>query len=300
METKIAHVINSRQRDLGGFVVRRVLPYAMHRMVGPFIFFDHMGPATFAAGQGIDVRPHPHIGLATLTYLFEGVIRHRDSLGSDQLIEAGAVNWMIAGRGIVHSERTPEDVRKSEHRMNGIQCWIALPKASEETAPEFSHYPKSSIPEFIENGVRLRLLAGRAFGRQSPVKTFSDLCYLEAKIPKGAVVELPSEGRELGAYIVQGKVKIGDQVFDPLEMVVGADGSALHVEAVDDAHVMIVGGEAMDSPRRLYWNFVSSSQTRIEAAKKDWKEGRFPLVPGDSEEFIPLPEDEPHPNGTIL
>lgn len=299
-ETTIAHIIAARERDLGGFAVRRVLPYAMHRMVGPFIFFDHMGPADFPPGQGMDVRPHPHIGLATLTYLFEGGIQHRDSLGSNQLIEAGAVNWMIAGRGIVHSERTPAALRETGSRVNGIQCWIALPKAYEETAPSFVHYPATSIPEFHDGSVKLRLLAGRAFDRTSPVTTFSDLCYLEARIPKGKILELPAEGRELGAYIVSGRLRIAGQDFPALEMIVAADDSALRIEALEDAHVMIVGGEPMDGPRKIWWNFVSSSKDRIEQAKDDWVKRRFPLVPGDSEEFIPLPEDRPNPPGTIL
>ncbi len=289
-------IIPSRSRDLGGFSVRRVLPYATHRMVGPFIFFDHMGPADFSPGHGVDVRPHPHINLATVTYLFQGKIRHRDSLGSDRLIEPGAINWMTAGRGIVHSERTPEDVLKTGGRMNGIQLWVALPVEDEEIAPSFQHYPREGFPEFESQGATLKLLLGRAFGRVSPVKVNSEMFYVEARIAKGAKFILPSGGQDCAAYNVEGLMKVEGHDLPQYSMAVGKSGADLHVEALTDAHLMFLGGKPL-GPRFIYWNFVSSSPARIERAKEEWASGpgpgnaAFPKVPGDDLDFIPLPVD---------
>jgi redox-sensitive bicupin YhaK (pirin superfamily) len=308
MSSKFDLVIRSRERDLGGFHVRRLLPYATHRMVGPFIFFDHMGPATFAPGEGMDVRPHPHIGLATVTYLFEGKIHHRDSLGSSQFIEPGAVNWMTAGRGIVHSERTPDELRASGVRMNGIQCWVALPEEYEETTPAFSHHGAETLPEFEEDGARLKLLVGRAFGRSSPVPAHSDLFYVDVRMPKGGRLSLPTEGREAGIYLVDGRVSVGGTELESCSMgIVGTDND-LTVEATADCRLMFFGGSPV-GPRHIWWNLVSSSKERIEEAKKDWALGprrespRFQPIPEDQGEFIALPEpakDTPEPKGTIM
>lgn len=293
--SKLAMVIQSREKDLGGFSVRRLLPYATHRMVGPFIFFDHMGPASFAPGQGMDVRPHPHIHLSTVTYLFEGKIRHRDSLGSDRLIEPGAINWMTAGHGIVHSERSPDDVRKNGGRLNGIQLWVAMPAEKENIEPSFVHHPASTLPEFEIEGVKLKLLVGDAFGRSSPARPSSDLCYLDAHFPKGSRLRLPANGRELAFYLVSGGIRSGGQDLRPLSLGVAENGHDLELEALEESRVMLFGGMALGK-RVIDWNFVSSSQESVEQAKADWRKGpgntkRFPLVPGDDQEFIPLPPE---------
>ncbi|MGZ5280448.1 MAG: pirin family protein, partial [Pseudobdellovibrionaceae bacterium] len=224
-------IIKAREKDLGGFSVRRILPYATHRMVGPFIFFDHMGPAEFAPGEGMDVRPHPHINLATVTYLFEGKIRHRDSLGSDQLIEPGAINWMTAGRGIVHSERTPDDVRTAGGRMNGIQCWVALPEEFEEVNPSFHHHPARTLPEFTKDDVSFKLLLGKAFGHESPVRIHSKLFYIDVRIPKGSQFTLPHENQEAALYLIEGQLKAKEQI-EPTTMLVREKGESLTVEAL--------------------------------------------------------------------
>lgn len=295
MSGEIELVILPRERDLGGFSVRRILPFASHRMVGPFIFFDHMGPARFQAGQGMDVRPHPHIGLATVTYLFEGKIHHRDSLGSDQMIEPGAINWMTAGRGIVHSERTPQDLRQQGAAMNGIQCWVALPEEHEDTAPSFVHHPASSLPEFQRGAVQLKLLLGSAYQFQSPVRTHSDLFYLEAKIPEGETLDFPTEGREAAVYVVDGALEVNAQSVGSLAMAVAARGADLRLKAQKSSRVMILGGAPVGE-RFIFWNFVSSSKAKLEMAKMDWQKGpqpqhpRFQTIPGDDQEFIPLPE----------
>lgn len=304
---EIELIITARERDLGGFHVRRILPYATHRMVGPFIFFDHMGPAIFPKNRGIDVRPHPHINLATVTYLFEGKIRHRDSLGSDQLIEPGAINWMVAGRGIVHSERTPEDLRQSGSRLSGIQCWIALPDEFEEIPPHFIHYPVETLPEFTVDNIQLKLLLGTAFNHQSPVKIYSDLFYLYAKLPKKSKITFPLEGREGAAYIVEGSIKANGKQIDQYAMAVGKQCGNLILEALEDSQIMLLGGKSIGE-RFIYWNFVSSSEEKIERAKSDWRGGpgttdRFPKIPHDNIEFIPLPDEEPkqeNPRGTIM
>lgn len=300
---KVNLVIPSREKDLGGFSVRRILPYASRRMVGPFIFFDHMGPAEFAPGEGMTVRPHPHIHLATVTYLFEGKIHHRDSLGSDQLIEPGAINWMTAGHGIVHSERTPEKLKESGSCLSGIQCWVALPEEFEESQPSFRHHPAESLPEFEINGVKLKLLLGSAFNHRSPVKIHSDLFYVDVFLPKGSRLELPCDGREGAVYLVSGKIEVGDLSLDQFTMAVGQVGEPLIVKADVDSRCMLLGGKAMGE-RFIYWNFVSSSKNNLEKAKEAWAKGpgnssRFPLVPGDEQEFIPLPIEK-NPPGTAL
>ena len=296
-------IITGRSRDLGGFSVRRILPYATHRMVGPFIFFDHMGPADFPPGKGIDVRPHPHIHLATVTYLFEGRIRHRDSLGYDQLIEPGAINWMTAGRGIVHSERAPQDFLEKGGRLDGVQCWVALPESSENDPPSFAHHPASAFPEFEEGGAKLRLLLGTAFGRRSPVRVHSDIFYLDARLERGGRLRLDAEGRETAVYVASGRVRIDGEDVETYSLAVGKVGAALDIEALEPSRLMLLGGGPMNK-RYIYWNFVSSSEAEIERAKADWSKGpgesgsRFPKVPGDERDFIPLP-DEPK-RGTIM
>lgn len=297
MTTKedIEVIIPGREKDLGGFKVRRVLPFAKHRMVGPFIFFDHMGPAEVGPGQGMNVRPHPHINLATVTYLFEGKVRHRDHLGSDVLIEPGAINWMTAGRGIVHSERTPDDLVEKSHRMNGIQLWVALPAEHEESDPSFSHHPKDTLPECKIGKSDIKVLLGKAFGQTSPVPIMSDLFYAELKITKGETLIVPSENRELAAYLVTGSIRVDNDQLEPFAMAIGKNTEDITIEALEDSHVMLIGGKAI-GPREIYWNFVSSSKERLEQAKKDWANGptqdnnRFFPIPGDDQEFIPLPK----------
>jgi redox-sensitive bicupin YhaK (pirin superfamily) len=282
-------VIVPRPRDLGGFDVRRVLPSSQRQMVGPFIFFDQMGPAEFSPGAGIDVRPHPHIGLATVTYLFAGTIVHRDSLGVVQAIEPGDVNWMTAGRGIVHSERSDAELRKQRQNLYGIQIWVALPQAHEETAPDFAHYPAAALPRIEGEGKTIRVIAGSMFGRSSPVKTFSALFYADAALQSGSVLALSAEHQERAIYIAEGEVAIGGQSFQGGRLLVFSSGDEIIVGANRPARILLLGGEPMDGPRHIWWNFVSSSQERIEQAKADWKAGRFTPVPGDSES-IPLPE----------
>ena len=263
--------------ELDGPTVGRLLPYVKRRMVGPFIFFDHMGPASFEAGRGMDVRPHPHIGLATVTYLFEGVIDHRDSLGYYQPIRPGEVNWMTAGSGIAHSERTPRELRESGSKLHGIQLWVALPESEEERSPSFEHYDAGEIPELDVDGVRVRLIAGSGWGKTSPVVTFSPLVYAEMHVRAGERVPLPPEHQELAAYIVEeGNLYIFD------------DGMRPEFRVQHDAHVMLIGGDPLGR-RHIWWNFVSSSRERIEQAKSDWESGRFDKVAGDEVEFVPLP-----------
>lgn len=274
-------------KDLGEFTVRRVLPAPRRRMVGPFIFFDHMGPAEFPPGKGIAVRPHPHIGLATITYLFDGQIMHRDSLGFVQPINAGAVNLMTAGRGIVHSERAGDDLDTTSS-LHGIQSWMALPIEDEETDPEFIHYAADDIPETEVNGVAVRVIMGEAYGQRSPVKLFSSALYLECRMPAGSQLELPDQFEELAAYVVEGQVEIDGEPFEPGTMAVAATGQALGLAAESDSRVMVIGGAALGE-RHIWWNLVSSSRERIEKAKRDWQEKRFDMVPGD-DEFIPLPD----------
>ena len=301
----IEKLITSRERDLGGFSVRRLLPYATHRMVGPFIFFDHMGPATFPPGEGMDVRPHPHINLATVTYLYEGQIHHRDSLGSDRVIEPGAINWMTAGKGIVHSERTPPSFRKSGGRMNGIQCWVALPKEFEEIEPSFAHHPAETLPKIEISGCKVKVLLGEILGQKSPVKIHSDLFYVDVVAPKGAKLKVPVGGRESACYVASGKARVLGDEIGSFTLLVAKSGSDLEIEALEDCRLMLLGGSPVGK-RYIFWNFVSSSEERLEEAKREWRPGpragsRFLPIPGDAGEFIPLPEDPPkNPKGTIM
>ena len=287
----VTRILDGRSRDLGGFAVRRVLPATGQQMVGPFIFFDHMGPATFAPGGGVDVRPHPHIGIATVTYLFDGAFMHRDSLGTAQLIRPGDVNWMVAGRGIVHSERTPPEARQAPGgaRIHGIQTWIALPRAHEETAPAFEHHPAATLPELRTGGATLRLIAGAAFGRRAPASVFSPMFYLAAQLEQDAQLELPGEYAERAAYVVEGEVEAADGRHGVGEMVLFGAGEDASIRAVGSARVMLLGGVPLEGRREIWWNFVSSSAERIERAKLDWQEDRFAAVPDDAER-IPLPE----------
>lgn len=282
-------VIVPRSHDIGGLEVRRALPSRTRRMVGPFIFWDQMGPGEFVAGQGVDVRPHPHIGLATITFLFEGRVLHRDSLGVVQEIAPGAVNWMTAGRGIAHSERTPPATRAGAHRLFGIQSWIALPRALEETDPGFAHTPAEALPRLADGGVALTLIAGRAFGLASPVRTASDTLYADATLAAGARLALPRETEERALYVLTGAVEIAGTRYPAGQLLVFRAGDPIHIAADQPSRVLLLGGAAMDGPRHIWWNFVSSSRERIEQAKADWKAGRFVPVPDESE-FIPLPE----------
>ncbi len=283
-------VIVPRVRDLGGFNVRRALPSAKRQMVGPFIFWDQMGPAEFALGEGIDVRPHPHIGLATVTYLFEGEIVHRDSLGSAQVITPGDVNWMTAGKGIVHSERTaPQWKALPGRKMSGIQSWVALPKSAEEVAPEFFHHRAEALPVIEAEGKRVRIIAGSLFGQSSPVHTFSGMFYADAGLEAGAKVPLPPEHEERGIYIAEGTIEIAGDSFESGRLLVFRPGDEIAVTALTPSRLLFLGGEPMDGPRHIWWNFVSSSRERIEQAKEDWTQKRFGIVPGDEREFIPLP-----------
>jgi redox-sensitive bicupin YhaK (pirin superfamily) len=283
--------IEGRTRSLGdGFTVRRLLPSAARRMVGPFIFVDHMGPVRLGAGHGLDVRPHPHINLATVTFLFEGEILHRDNLGSEQPIRPGAVNWMTAGRGIVHSERTPALERKSGPSVHGMQLWVALPKALEEVEPSFQHHPAATIPVVERPGARLRVIAGSAYGATSPVQVLSPLFYVEAQLERGTGIELPDEYRGRAAYVVSGAVSVDGKTHGEGGMLVFREGVSARVQAAEETRVLLLGGAPLDGERHIWWNFVSSSAERIERAKDDWRNGRFPKVPGDETEFMPLPE----------
>jgi hypothetical protein len=285
----VATIIEARPRDIGGFSVGRVLPTARRKLVGPFIFFDHIGPVAFEPGRGIDVRPHPHINLATVTYLFEGELVHRDSLGSLQAIRPGAINWMTAGSGIVHSERTGPELRKAGSRLHGLQLWVALPQAQEEAEPDFRHYPAAGLPELRKAGARVRVLAGTAYGAASPVKTLSPLLYVEAMIPAGGELPLPEEHVERAAYVVEGGIRCGEARIEAARMAIFEPGSTPPLRAETASRVVLIGGAPLEGERHIWWNFVSSSRERIERAKRDWKEGRFVPVPGETE-FIPLPE----------
>lgn len=284
---RVGLVIRPRDRDLGGLTVRRVLPAAERRAIGPFVFFDHMGPALMPPGQGIQVRPHPHIGLATVTYLFEGEIIHRDSLGFVQPIRPGAVNLMTAGRGIVHSERAGKDLDRAS-RLHGIQTWMALPEALQECPPDFRHTPAAGLPSAEFDGAQVRLIIGEGFGLASPVTQHSPTLYAELRLRAGASLPLPSDRPELGVYVVAGEVTIGDATGAALTMLVPDAGGSLRLVARADSHIMLAGGDPLGR-RRMWWNFVSTSKSRIEAAKADWREGRFAAVPGDPD-GIPLPE----------
>jgi len=287
-------IVVPRTRDLGdGFEVRRVLPSAQRRTVGPFVFFDQMGPTVLRAGTGLDVRPHPHIGLATVTYLFEGVILHRDSLGTVQPIRPGEVNWMTAGRGIVHSERTPPELRENGTRLFGIQTWVGLPKGREEVEPAFAYHPKAELPVLEGEGKRVRQIVGELYGSRSPLSVFSDMFYADAALDGGARLELPADYEERAIYIAEGSIEIAGEIFEAGRLLLFRPAAPVAMSAAGPTRLLLLGGAPMDGPRHLWWNFVSSSQERIEQAKADWREGRFATVPGETE-FIPLPE-EPQP-----
>jgi redox-sensitive bicupin YhaK (pirin superfamily) len=282
-------VIVPRARDLGGFEVRRALPHGKRQMVGPFIFFDQMGPVQFIAGQGMDVRPHPHIGLATVTYLFDGRVMHRDSEGNALEIMPGAMNLMTAGRGIAHSERTPPSARQGGQGMFGIQSWIALPAAQEEIAPSFQHFDVASLPLIEDGGLWARVIAGAAFGKKSPVGMLSPWLYAEVLLEADASAPLDPDQEERAVYVVDGEVEIAGETFAGPRLLVFRPGDRITVKATRRARLMFLGGTAMEGPRYIWWNFVSSRRERIEQAKEDWKTGRFGPVPGETE-FIPLPE----------
>jgi len=285
----IEHVIVPRARDLGGFSVRRALPSAQKQMVGPFIFFDQMGPAEFLLGRGIDVRPHPHIGLATVTYLFDGEIFHRDSLGSALAIRPGELNLMTAGRGIVHSERETSEAQAHTRNLFGIQAWAALPKSHEEGEPAFVHHDATELPRIVADGKRVRVIMGELYGARSPVMFPHPAFYAEAVLAPGAVLPLDPDYDERAIYIASGEVDIAGDTFAAGRLLLFKPGDRISILATAQSRLMLLGGEPMDGPRHIWWNFVSSSRDRIDAAKADWKGKRFPLVPGDSDEFIPLP-----------
>ncbi|MER9352748.1 pirin family protein [Mesorhizobium sp. M0514] len=278
-------------KDIGGFQVRRALPTAKRRLVGPFIFFDRMGPAILRAGQAMDVRPHPHIGLSTVTYLFDGNIRHRDSLGTEMVIQPGDVNLMTAGRGIVHSERTPEELRGAPMSVSGLQTWLALPDGKEEVAPVFENTAALLLPEIDAEGVSGRVVIGDFQGLRSPVRADTETLYANLRLAPGASVKIPADAEERAIYTLDGDVSISGDRFPAERLLVFRPGDEIVVSSERGAHFMLFGGASLGSPRHIWWNFVSSSKERIEQAKQEWKTGRFDIVPGDEEEFIPLPDN---------
>ncbi len=285
-------VVVPRSVDIGGFAVKRALPTVKRRMVGPFIFLDQMGPGEFPAGEGLDVRPHPHIGLATVTYLFDGEIIHRDSTGVEQAIRPGDVNWMTAGRGIAHSERSSQEFRQkaNDRRIGGLQTWVALPQDKEEAAPVFHHHARADLPVITGDGVDLRLIVGSAYGETSPVETFSDTIYADIVLQPGGRLPVDAQHEERAIYIFEGEIEIAGDVFEAGRLLVLRPGDPILVTARAPSRLMLVGGAPMDGPRHIWWNFVSSSKDRIEQAKADWRAGRFDKVFDDEKEFIPLPE----------
>ncbi|MEO3431919.1 pirin family protein [Inquilinus sp. CAU 1745] len=292
----IETLIVPRSRDLGGFEVRRALPAPKRQMVGPFIFFDQAGPAELLTGQGIDVRPHPHIGLGTVTYLYRGDFHHRDSTGADQIISPGALNWMVAGRGVTHSERTSEAARKGPNGLFGIQTWLALPDAHEDVAPSFEHHGKDKLPMIEDEGISVRLILGTAYGEVAPAKMFSETFYADVTLEPGRRLPMPDDHEDRGIYIVEGSISIAGQTFEASRMMVFRPGDRITVAAGDrGARLMILGGATLSGPRYIWWNFVASSRERIEAAKaewraEDWGQGRFDLPIDDRAEHIPLPD----------
>ncbi len=286
----ISQVIVPRTVDLGDFAVRRALPSARTRMVGPFIFFDHFGPAEFHAGNGLDVRPHPHIGLATVTYLFDGEIMHRDSLGTAMAIRPGEVNWMTAGRGIVHSERTRPERRVDGEPIHGLQMWVALPATKEEMEAGFAHHATAEFPVINENGKNVRVVVGSLYGASSPVPTVHETIFGDVHLKAGSSLPLDADHEERAIYVIEGVVDIAGDRFEPGRLLVFKPGDAPTITAISNAHFVILGGAPMDGPRHIWWNFVSSRKERIEQAKADWKAGHFDKVPGDEIEFIPLPD----------
>ena len=292
----IETVIVPRARDLGGFEVRRALPSAKRQMVGPFIFFDQMGPVEFLTGQGIDVRPHPHIGLSTVTYLFDGEFQHRDSLGTDQMIYPGEVNWMTAGNGVTHSERTSKATRQGKSNLFGIQTWVALPEDKEEMNADFQHLGASELPNFEGEGKKVNLILGNAWGERNPVETHSEMFYADALLEPNAVLPMPDNHEDRGFYVVSGDITVAGDVFESGKMGVLRPGDPVTLKADEQgARLILLGGETLSGPRYIWWNFVASSKDKIEAAKDawgkgDWEHGRFQLPPGDEDEFIPLPD----------
>jgi redox-sensitive bicupin YhaK (pirin superfamily) len=292
----IETLIIPRARDLGGFEVRRALPAPKRQMVGPFIFFDQAGPAELLTGQGIDVRPHPHVGLGTVTYLYRGDFHHRDSTGADQIISPGTLNWMVAGRGVTHSERTSEAARKGPNGLFGIQTWLALPDAEEDIAPSFEHHGKDTLPMIEDRGVAVRLILGSAYGKFAPARMFSETFYADVKLEPGHRLPMPDEHEDRGIYIVEGSISIAGQTFESSQMMVFRPGDRITVAAGDrGARLMILGGATLGGPRYIWWNFVASSRERIEAAKSEWRaekwgQGRFDLPVDDRAEHIPLPD----------
>ena len=295
----IETLIIPRARDLGGFEVKRALPSAKRQMVGPFIFFDQMGPAEFLTGGGIDVRPHPHIGLSTVTYLFDGAFRHRDSTGADQIIYPGDVNWMTAGEGVTHSERTSAEMRAKPSKVFGIQTWVALPEAAEDTPARFEHVGKAGLPMLDAEGIRARLILGHAFGARSPVRTSSEMFYADVELAPGALLPMPDDHEDRGVYVGPGSVEGAGHRFEAGRLLVFRPGDRIALRSGPaGARLILLGGATMGGPRYIYWNFVASSKERIEAAKEAWRagdfeHGRFRLPPGDAREFIPLPESRP-------
>lgn len=283
-----------RVQDLGGFEVRRALPAPKRRMVGPFIFFDHVGPVEFLTNQGLDVRPHPHIGLATITYLLEGEFQHADSLGNNRMIYPGEVNWMIAGKGITHSERTSEVTRQTKHNLHGIQTWVALPEDMEDMAPDFEHHESARLPMLDADGISARLIVGSAYGETAPTRTFSEMFYLDVKLEPEKIMPLPQDHEDRGAYILSGDVSIGGVSHEAGQMLVFRPGDAVTLKAgPQGVRLVLLGGESLNGPRYIWWNFVSSSKDKIEEAKQawraaDWENGPFRLPPTDDGEFIPL------------
>ncbi len=285
-------IVIPRVRDLGdGFSVRRALPHGKRQMVGPFIFFDQMGPVQLVAGRGLDVRPHPHIGLATVTYLFDGRVTHKDSEGNDMDITPGAMNLMTAGRGISHSERTPANMRATGGGMFGIQSWIALPQEHEEMAPLFEHFDVSSLPTIEDGGVRARVIAGSSFGQKSPVGMVSEWVYAEVMLDAGASAPLDAAHEERASYVTEGEIEVAGDKFEAPQLLIFRPGDRITVTATRPSRLMFLGGAALEGQRYLWWNFVSSRKERIDQAKVEWKSGKFALVPGDEKEFIPLPEN---------
>ncbi|WP_223668815.1 pirin family protein [Kangiella shandongensis] len=283
----IEQLISPKQKDLGGFSVRRLFPTIGRKSVGPWVFFDHMGPAEFPAGEGVNVRPHPHIGIATVTYLFEGEILHRDSLGSNQSITPGDINLMIAGKGIVHSERERPELTRQSRVLNGLQLWMALPKEQEEIEPEFHHYGKHELPATSINNISLRVMIGSAYGVTSPVKTFAQTLYVEAQLETGQRLDTP-ECEECAVYVASGEIEIDGTIVSEYSMAILNTDTKPGIKALKESRIAFIGGENLGK-RYIEWNFVSSSEERIEQAKNDWKNKKFPLVPGDEDEYIPLP-----------
>jgi redox-sensitive bicupin YhaK (pirin superfamily) len=289
-ESVIDRVIEGRSRDIGGFPVRRALPAIGQRTVGPFIFFDHMGPVEFAPGHGMDVRPHPHIGLATITYLLEGEIVHRDTLGTEQTIRPGDVNWMVAGRGVAHSERTSAEVRARGSRAHGLQTWVALPRDREDMAPVFEHHPQHTLPLIAQPGVTVRVIAGAAYGHTAPTGVLSPTLYVHAAMAADATLAVDDAHAERAAYVVDGEIECDGRTFGAAALIVLRPGAQVAIRARSAANVMLVGGAPLDGPRQIWWNFVASTQDRIEAAKAAWRADQFGTVRGDEHERIPLPE----------